>query len=730
MRYLYALTIFLSAFLLFQVQPLIGRFILPWFGSSPGVWTTLLVFFQLLLLGGYIYAHLLATFLGRTHQIRLHIALLALSILFLPIIPSADWKTTGELDPVFRILLLLAVTVGIPYLLLSSTAPLLQKWFANQYTKSAPYRLYAVSNAGSLLALITYPFLFERYLRLQNQAWFWSVGFIGFVILVVLIASFYSKERPSDLHGDLEGVATKTNLKSEEPAKKKDADLSLNWMRLVLWFSLSTTGSTVLVATTNRVGQDVPAIPFFFVLLLGLYLFTFIIAFDSPHWYDRPLFCLLLVAGIGAACFELFQGTELALSLRVTIYGLALFACCVCCHCELARLKPPSRHLTLFYLIMALGGACGGVFAALLAPYIFNRFWEYEIGLFASFALVMIVIVRDLFRKGREAKLEKEKKSASPALKFAWSFATAAILGGFVLISLLGWNLKKEGKNIIAQDRSFYGVLRVAEEDKGIYGAHRRKLIHGEITHGVQMQSPNLLDAKITYFSPQSGIGMAIILHPNRSRPSYPFRIGVVGLGTGTIAGYANDPSTGFKTISRVNDSIHFYEVDPLVGEFANEYFTFLKDAKDRGTEVTVSLGDARIVMEHDLESGEVKPYDVLAIDAFSGDAVPMHLLTRECYQIYLQHLKPDGILAFHISSLYFDLLPVIKALAAEQGQQVLRVRQNGDNHGVLKNQWALVTKNDAFLNHEIVLANSSSPDDQPGILWTDDFGNLFDVIR
>ena len=730
MRYLYALTIFISAFLLFQVQPLIGRYILPWFGSSPGVWTSCLVFFQVMLLGGYLYAHLIATFLSRISQIRLHASLLVISLLLLPIIPSADWRTTDDIDPAFRILLLLAATVGFPYLLLSSTAPLLQKWFSNQIADSRPYRLYAVSNAGSLLALISYPFIFERYLRLHSQAWLWSGGFIGFVILVVLIASYYSKEHTSLPNAAEDHDPENPIIASQPRANKEDTSPSPAWGRIALWFSLSALGSVMLVATTNRISQDVPAVPFLFVLLLGLYLLTFIVAFEGTRWYDRPLFSVLLFVAIGAACYELFQGTDLALNHRIIIFGLVLFASCTCCHGELARLKPSSRHLTLFYLILALGGASGGVLTALIAPYLFNRFWEYEIGIFSSFSLVMFIILRDLFVTSRAQRKKRTSQLASGRFQPVWLATTSVIVGGATLTVVLGKHVQSERNNLIAQDRSFYGVLRVVELDKGVHSAHRRKLIHGSITHGIQMQPPSLRDAKTAYFSSRSGIGMAIILHPNRRRPSYPFRIGVVGLGAGTIAGYANDPLSGYQANSGINDSIQFYEIDPLVVQFANDYFTFLKDAKSRGAEVTVPIGDARIVMERELETGNANPYDVLAIDAFTGDAIPMHLLTKECYEIYLRHLKPDGILAFHISSLYFDLIPVIKALAAEHGQQILLVRQEADNHGSLKNQWALVTNNESFSNHKLVVANLSKIGDQAGILWTDDFGNLLDVIR
>jgi hypothetical protein len=725
MRVLYGLTSFLSAFLLFQVQPLIGRYILPWFGSTPGVWTSCLVFFQLLLLCGYLYAHLITTFLKRNSQIRLHVVLLLISLLFLPIIPSQEWKVTSDLDPAFRILLLLTATVGFPYLLLSSTAPLLQRWFADQNTATSPYRLYAISNAGSLLALITYPLLFERFLRLRNQVWSWSVGFIGFVILLALIALYYSRIRQS--------AALTNRIPSIPPETKGGGSIIRpDWKRIALWFSLSATGSLILVATTNRISLDVSPVPLPFIIPLGLYLITFIIAFDSPRWYFRPVFILLLITGIGAACIELYFAEKLPLGFRIIIYSLTLFGCCSCCHGELARVKPLPQYLTLFYLTMAMGGAFGGIFVALAAPHIFNRLWEFEIGLLISFALIMFLVIRDLFRKSSTAIYEEvREKENSPDEKIQVPLvggvaAILAITAVFVLVGVFGVHIFIEQENLVARERSFYGVASVREQDLGNPNAHCRVLFHGTILHGTQLLQPALSTAKTSYFLPESGIGLAIRFHPKRRVPGYPFHIGGVGLGTGTIAAYANDPDTH----SALSDSIHFYEIDPMIVRFAHEYFTCLKEAKQRGAVVTISVGDARIEMEREIQKGDVNPYDVLAIDAFSGDSVPTHLLTRECYRTYLQLLKPDGILAFHITTYYLDLLPIIKALAAENDQQIHVVDQVIENRGVLGSRWILVTNNETFTNNPELLSRQSPVGDQPGILWTDDFSNLLDVIR
>lgn len=741
----YAIAIFLSAFLLFQVQPLIGRYIMPWFGTTPGVWLACLVFFQLMLLAGYGYAHLIASFLSTPNQVRVHVGLLVVTLLALPIIPSPEWKTTGSFDPALRIILLLGATVGLPYLLLSSTAPLLQKWFSTtggETSKTSTYRLYAISNAGSLLALLTYPLFFERFFKLQTQTLTWSAGFLAFVVLVVFVARSYTKAAVVAANPDSKSPAeppTKQERRSAKAAKAGDVSQApVALRRILLWFALSATGSLMLLATTNRLSQDVPATPFLFVLPLAVYLTTFIIAFDNPRWYSRPVFCVVLVIGMVAACTESYQNIHLELNHRIIIYAAALFATCICCHGELARLKPDPRHLTLYFLILALGGACGGVMVALVAPVVFNGFWEYEIGLVASFGLVMFLNVRDLPRRSRLVKSNRHRKKAAKRKKgqsspgagvaphFARLMAGVAALAFAALIGVLGYHFKTRGNGVIAQDRSFYGVVRVVETDKEQERAHRYKLYHGEIIHGMQLRHPGLRQRKIAYYGDESGVGLAIHQHPRRFLPGYDFRIGVVGLGAGSIAAFANEQ----RRAGGRDDLVHFYEIDPMVVRFAENYFTFLEDARDRGAEIEISIGDARIVMERQFEAGRAAQFDVLAIDAFSGDSIPIHLLTEECFEIFMRHLRPDGVLAFHVSSRYLDLLPVVKALAEQNRQQVHFIQHEADTRGGASSRWVLVTNNGLFSNREIVRATQTPVDRARSVLWTDDFSSLFDVVR
>ena len=357
----FGVTIVLSAFLLFQVQPLIGKYILPWFGGGPAVWTTCLLFFQLVLLVGYAYAHWSSSRLSPRAQSSVHLVLLAGSLLVLPIAPSPLWKPLPEDPPTAQILLLLTATVGLPYLLLSSTAPLVQKWFSESLPGRSPYRLYSLSNAGSLLALLTYPFLFEPWLALRNQVLSWSIAYGVFVVL-----SGWSAFRAGFVDS-----APKSVPDSPKDGDSKNAGRPPSAVTIALWVAFSAVGATLLLATTNQMCQEIAVVPFLWVVPLAIYLLTFIISFDSERWYDRRVFGFLVGASAAASLSALSAGLHIQLSVHIIAYSIALFACCMCCHGELAKMKPDPSHLTLFYLMMSAGGALGGIFTALIAPRIF-----------------------------------------------------------------------------------------------------------------------------------------------------------------------------------------------------------------------------------------------------------------------------------------------------------------------------------------------------------------------
>ncbi|MFV1995485.1 MAG: spermidine synthase, partial [Verrucomicrobiales bacterium] len=706
MRLLYALTIFIGAFLLFQVQPLIGKHILPWFGNMPSVWATCLLFFQVMLLGGYAYAHFISSRLRMSHQVFLHVALILGALLLLPIDPSPSWKPSGDINPTLQIFALLATTVGVPYLLLSSTSPLLQRWYSQAHEGASPYRLYAVSNAGSLLALLSYPFFFERIFRLKSQTWLWSLGFGAFALLTAWIAWRLLSRTEN-------AAASQAQAKPANPSLSKLDESPPSIRRILLWLALSATGSTLLVATTNRMAQDVPAVPFLFILPLSIYLVTFIIAFDSPRWYLRPVFCLLLPIGIAGACFEIFQNVELELNLRVVLYSVALFACAMCCHGELARLKPSPKHLTHFYLMVSLGGALGGLFVAVGAPLLFKGLWEYEIGLVAAFVLVMSLVGADLIRRSRNPKITGSRKARKRALNasranrvppaFAWSTVAFSAVALCALLVALWKGQSSFRGNLLAHSRNFYGVLQIVESELDKERLHKHKLYHGNIRHGFQYWAADKRRWKTSYYGDNSGVGVAISRHPQRSNPGHQFRVGVIGLGAGTIAAFANDATTGFNGSAATADYQRYYEIDRTVLDYASEYFSFIEDARARGATVHVSLGDARIEMERQIERGEFQNFDVLAIDAFSGDSVPMHLLTDEAFQIYRRHMQPGGIIAFHISSRYLDLLPVVRGLAGTNGWSVRYIYDAGDQFGRVPSRWALISANPYFLEQDSV---------------------------
>ena len=789
---LFCVTVFLSAFLLFQVQPLIGKFILPWFGSSPGVWATCMLFFQVLLLGGYAYAHLVVSRLSPRRQGWTHLCLLGLALLALPITPSEAWKPGPEDQPIVGILLVLAASVGAPFFLLSSTGPLLQGWFARLVPGRSPYRLYALSNAGSVLALVSYPFVVERFMPLREQTTGWSWFYALFALSCGACAWTLLRRSPAAVIRDSGAV---TRGPERIPTKAFDVQL---------WVLLSACGSALLLATTNQLIRDVAAVPFLWILPLSLYLLTFILCFESERWYRRPFFCALLPLALINAVRLLDVGLETGISDQILGYSAALFVCCMCCHGELARLKPVPSQLTYFFLMVSLGGALGGFFVAIVAPLVFAGIYEYHLLLVASYVLVAVAAARSTLRRwappgecsrriasricwfacaafllygvglhlvdagwigddfstltdGRLRWLSTSRYLAAAAALAMLSFTEwlrlrrevpltewwrpprlglfamglAVCLGLVSLAGILGWQVFGQSAQNIRMDRNFYGMLTIEEYSAG--APEGLALSHGRILHGFQLRSfPNW---PTSYYGPESGVGIAISHHPLRDYPDRGFRVGVVGLGTGTVAAYANasiDRSRGDYArpeARRQADYVRYYEINPMVRDWADEHFTFLADARRRGADVEVFMGDARLVMERQLEDGEAQEFDVLAIDAFSSDAIPIHLLTAECLEIYWKHLRPDGILAFHVSNRFVELVPIVRRLGEGLGKAVVRIVNEEDEiHGVDDSDWVLITSNWAFLQSKAVIEGTQ---EMPpvGPLWTDDFSSLFEVL-
>lgn len=739
-----AAVILLSAFLLFQVQPLISRIILPWFGGTPAVWTTCMLFFQTLLLGGYAYAHGLSRLRPR-HQWWAHGALLLAACLLLPIAPDAVWKPTDSLRPTARILLLLAVHVGLPYFLLSATGPLVQSWYSRT-APGSPYRLYSLSNVGSLAALLSYPLLLEPHLPTSTQALVWSLSFAVFAISCAELARRFSA------HHDRQQVSASTMAAAEKP-------------RLALWILLPALGSCALLAVTARICRDVAVSPFMWVVPLSLYLLTFIICFDHERWYRRLPMAVLLGFSILAVCFVMLADEIEQVYGRAGIYlrvahldnnvlvesttALAmLFLVCMVCHGEVVRLKPPPARLTMFYLAIAAGGALGGLLVGVICPLVFSFVAEWHLSLVAGLALASVVTLHELLRlraesvpanpdqrtkdqrtKDQRLQHKRAKRKGAPRdsqrprpSKSERPFWNLVVLGAGLctvaaaLIVLWAQFLEVQDGSL-HRGRSFYGVLSVKAAYPDDPAMQARVLYSGRIMHGYQWWSPEKRATPTTYYDRRSGIGATL----TSLSEGPPLRVGVVGLGAGTLAAYA-----------RPDDLYRFYEINPLSIQFAFEQFAFLPECQ--GTVETV-LGDARIALENE----QRQRFDVLVLDAFSGDAIPIHLLTREAFEVYIGHLAAGGLICVHISNRHLDLASVLAGLSQDQGLDAFRcVQPRGDSMETTGSDWVILSRDRQRL--ETVQATAvllASPDPSPirslpdrPHLWTDDFSNLLEVLR
>ncbi len=693
----YALTIFLGAFLLFQVQPMIGKFILPWFGGGAGVWTACLLFFQVALLVGYAYAHGLGLLLRGRGQIVVHLMLVAVSLLWLPMGVSRGWIERAQTqDPTLGVMLILAASIGLPYIVLSATSPLMQRWFAADNPGKSPYRLYALSNLGSVLALVSYPFVLEPSFPVGTQSLFWSVLYavcaLGFVWCGLGVWR----------HAD--ALSTIVIETSDTPGKTDSTEPKPTLATTLYWLVLAATGSLMLMSATNFLTQDIAPLPLLWVLPLALYLISFIVCFEYEKLYNRWVFVPLLVAAVFLNNYMFHAEVRLSLLTSAAICLLALFAICMVCHGELARAKPAPRRLTFYYLMIALGGALGGLTVALIAPLIFQDFWEYHAGLLLAWLLVLIALVRTKPREG--------SMIGRGGVAFLGALPLAALAASFVIAV---W---ADRTSAILIERNFYGSFRI--EEVSVAGAGIRRMRHGTTLHGSQFMLREQQWRPAGYYGQFSGMGVAIRHHPIR-KTDEQMRLGVVGLGAGTTATYV-----------RKGDYLRFYEINPAIVDLAQDYFTYLEDARARGT-VDIALGDARIVLERELVRDGSHHFDVLAIDAFSSDAIPVHLLTREASDAYWGHLKPDGILAIHISNRHLDLLPVVFALAEHAGKKVIVIGDPGREviHATNRTSWVLLTNNEAFLNTpEVRYAVSQvSEDTGPPLLWTDDYASIWSVL-
>ena len=664
---IYAATIFLSSFLLFLVQPLIARLILPWFGGSAAVWTTCMLFFQLLLLGGYAYAHGLGKLRGRAQPV-LHTVLLVAAIATLPVMPAEHWKPTGDEQPVVRILLLLGATVGLPYFLLASTSPLIQAWFSRARPSGNPYRLFALSNLASLIALLGYPFVVEPWLTAREQVDVWSWLFAAFAVVCAFVA---------------------WRTPQAAPAQAAEAAAPMAGRDYVRWLALSATGSVMLLAVTNHLTQNVASVPLLWLVPLTLYLATFIIAFEGKGWYQpRLLWPLVLIALVAMAWLLLDIDYHYNLALQLGVFLPGLFLACLFCHGELYRSRPAPRHLTTFYLLVSAGGALGGVLVAVVAPLVFSGYFE----LGAALAAVALLATLRFGAAGRAAH--------ALSLLVLLGVAACATYDGF-----------RHQRDVLVAKRSFYGVLRVKEYGVPGEESHLRRLVHGTIMHGEQYMGATSRRQPTTYYQRTSGIGAAL-----ESKQDHPIKVGVIGLGTGTIAAYG-----------RPGDVYRFYDIDANVIHIARTDFTFLGDS---GAKVEIALGDARLTLEREQPEG----FDVLAVDAFSSDSIPVHLITREALATYLRHMKPDGIVAFHVSNRFLNLIPVVARIAKELNVHATLVSDDPDEDDDRRSRsdWVLVSRDEkALAAPAIATAGGEPAEDRPEWrTWTDDYSNLIQILK
>jgi SAM-dependent methyltransferase len=745
---LYALTTVVSAFLLFQVQPIIAKIILPWFGGSAAVWTVCLLFFQMVLLLGYTYAHVLVRYFERQVQTMIHAGLLLVSGLLVlrTIYPPASMKPLPGADPTVGILALLAATVGLPYFLLSTTGPLLQAWYARQHHSKMPYRLYALSNAGSMFALLSYPWPVERYLTLHQQSLTWSVAYGAFMLVCGFTAFRSGTEE--------EAVAVEEQAPAAKPTARQYA----------MWLLLPACASVLLLAITNHLSQNVAAIPLLWVLPLSLYLLSFILCFEGSGWYRRNPYIQLLVVALGGMAYGLTVDTtgNMPIWWMLLLFGLGMFTCCMVLHGELVRLKPDPQYLTHFYLMISAGGALGGVFVGLLAPRIFRSFYEMPLGLGLCAVLVLIALRGDPEGNWFDRLLPPSHLTVAAVALAALGFlgydkqilvtqhvpanlgtyALFAVLAAGALLVLvimrggprrewirdpalwammavevtalmlagsLGFQVRESSSGYRLMVRNFYGALKVRDTGPETNMTAVRTLTHGTINHGEEYLNIARRRLPTTYYGPNTGVGIAI----REKQKQGSMRVGVIGLGTGTIAAYG-----------RLGDYYRYYEINPLVPPITKGQFYFVPMC---AAKLEIAMGDARLTLEKEAPEN----FDVLAVDAFSSDAIPVHLLTNEAMQLYFRHLKADGILAVHVSNRYLDLQPVVAGEARALGKLARVVDTDDDEtQDVFGATWVLVTSPATGFD-DIEMKNSAEIESKKIVrLWTDDYSNLFQILK
>ena len=671
LRLLFGSAIFLGSFLLFLVEPIAAKQLLPALGGSAAVWITCLVFFQTALLLAYLYAHWLA----QRSFWNLHFLLLGLASAsaFAWAFHTADLSAASQ-HPVSAIFVALALSIGLPFLALGATSPLLQVWLARLETGAIPYRLFALSNLASLLALALYPSLLEPHFTLKAQRLTWSCGFAVFALISAALTLKTRSASPAS-----------SELRLEVESSIAPAPL----LHKLLWVLLPMGAAMQLSAVTSYITQNIAAIPLLWILPLAVYLITLILAFQFPRLLPRGILVRLLVVMLAGLGYALSQ-SDVSWPLRVSLplFLAEVFVSCLFCHTEAYALRPkrPSQS-TLFYLFFAAGGALGSFLIGIASPLIFSFNYDLALTFFVTALLALAVTW-----------------SSGWPQRMLWTTASVLML---VLVFMLQVAYHRDTPFAV---RNFYASLRVRQSLSAFPGATLRTLTNGTIQHGTQIFSPELRKTPTTYYAEDSGVGLAIRFCCNGDARN----IGVVGLGTGTIAAYGQP-----------GDRIRFYEINPAVAPIAQNIFTYIRES---GAQISTVEGDARSSLAHESPQN----FDVLVIDAFSGDAIPIHLLTTHAIDLYKRHLAPGGILAFHISNQHVDLEPEIALLANAAGMHVRRVVSLADEQrGEYTATWMLLTEDPAFFEKPEIAPHAKVPhQDVNARLWTDDYSSLLPLIR
>src|SRR5580704_14220340 len=661
LRSLYGLTLFLSAFLLFVVEPMAAKQLLPTLGGSSAVWTTCLVFFSVMLLLGYLYAHWISTNFKPLRQAIIHIALLTAALLTLGV-HVRPGPSAVSYHPALTVFRVLATVIGLPYLALSATTPLLTAWYAGSFGSDSPYRLFALSNLASLLALGSYPLLIEPGLTMRQQSGLWSGGFLLFAVLCGAIA-WQGRRRIVSFTPERAALAG-----HEEP----------------FWFLLALGGGMMLTAVTSHMSANIAAIPLLWLPPLALYLLTFILAFQGAWDPVRQFMLRLVLIAVASMAYALRDiRAQLPIAVSVPLFLIGLFVVCFFLHGELYLRRPVASAMTRFYLVAAAGSAAGTLLVGVIAPLVLQANYDLACTLVAVALIALAATWHD-----------------------GWGLRMIWMVGATAAVVVLSTQVRQYDDDAVALMRNFYGTLRVRESHLPPQSDTDRQLLNGTIEHGAEWFAPQFLGQPLTYYAPDSGLGLAMRLCCGGG----PKRVGVVGLGTGTVAAYGN-----------AGDVMRFYEINPLVERLARHWFTFLHGS---GAQIDLVTGDARL----SLASEAPQHFNVIVVDAFSGDAIPVHLLTREALALYRRHLQADGVIAFHVSNQYIDLEPVVAAIAANGGLHAMSVHSHGDDqNGLYYADWILVTANRVFLGQPEVVNNGFPTALRTGVkLWTDNYSSVF----